>query len=289
MKLFKKIKDVISASILCLRFPFLYPRNRFDGKHHCCVLGSLRYKLQKKSTHDIGITATLEKNTKRFLTDWIQAFDNNIKFENDKITIKNNIDFKEFDINKLIWNTDKVEILGFYTTFAMTGRLIVCLVVSPIDPEDTTNYGYGYHSLELITNKFIYKLYKFVTWFDTKVLDKILFLPSYTELDAIEPGWRKAFGIQMCKDIRRQLIKERKLFKWRIVQLKEKWGYLHLYHNGSDKIYDIIHKYEQISAKTCGVCGKPATKISKGWIYPYCDDCIRDRNFTEIDKNPFAN
>ena len=290
MKLFKKIKNIIKSTILCIRFPFLYPRNRFDGKHHCCVLGSLRYKLQKKSTHDIGITATLEKNTKCFPTDWTQVFDNRIKFENDKITIKNNVDFKEFDINKLIWNADKVEILGLYTTFAMTGRLIVHLVVSPIDPEDTTNYGYGYHSLELITNRFIYKLYKFVTWFDTKVLDKILFLPSYTELDAMEPGWRKAFGIQMCKDIRRQLIKERKLFKWRIVQLKEKFGGIRLYSNfASDELYDIIDKYEQISYRTCGVCGKPATKISKGWIYPYCDDCIGDRNFTEIDKNPFAN
>lgn len=290
MKLFKKIKNIISASILCLRFPFLYPRNRFDGKHHCCVLGSLRYKLQKKSTHDIGITATLEKNTKRFPTDWTQVFDNRIKFENDKITIKNSVDFKEFDINKLIWNADKVEILGLYTTFAMTGRLIVHLVVSPIDSEDTTNYGYGHHSLELITNRFVYKLYKFVTWFDTKVLDKILFLPSYTELDAMEPGWRKAFGIQMCKEIRKQLIKEKRLFKWRIVQLKEKFGGIRLYSNfASDELYDIIDKYEQISAKTCGVCGKPATKMSKGWIYPYCDDCIGDRNFTEIDKNPFAN
>ena len=285
MKIFKKIKDIVSASILCLRFPFLYPRNRFDGKYHCCVLGNLRYKLQKKSTHDIGITATLEKNTKRFPTDWTQAFDNKIKFENDKITIKNNIDFKEFDINKLIWNADKVEILGFYTTFAMTGRLIVHLVVRPIDPEDTTNYGYGHHSLELITNRFIYKLYKFVTWFDTKVLDKILFLPSYTELDAMEPGWRKAFGIQMCKDIRRQLIKERNLFKWRIVQLKEKFGGIRLYSNfASDELYDIIDKYEQISAKTCGICGKPATKISRGWIYPYCDDCIEDRQFIKIEE-----
>ena len=290
MKLFKKLKDIIKSTILCIRFPFLYPRNRFDGKHHCCVLGSLRYKLQKKSTHDIGITATLEKNTKRFPTDWTQVFDNRIKFEDDKITVKNNVDFKEFDINKLIWNKDKVEILGFYTTFAMTGRLIIHLVVSPIDPEDTSNYGYGHHSLELITNRFIYKLYNFITWFDTKILDKILFLPSYTELDAMEPGWRKAFGIQMCKDIRKQLIKEKKLFKWRIVQLKEKFAGMRLYSNfASDELYDIIDKYTQISYRTCGVCGKPATKISKGWIYPYCDDCIGDRNFTEIDKNPFAN
>ena len=285
MKLLKKIKNVISASILCLRFPFLYPRNRWDGKHHCCVLGSLRYKLQKKSTRDIGITATLEKNTKHFPADWTQVFDNKIKFENNKITIKNNVDFKEFDINKLIWNADKVEILGFYTTFTIVGRLIIHLVVSPIDPEDTTNYGYGHHSLELITNRFIYKLCKFVTWFDTKVLDKILFLPSYTELDAMEPGWRKVFGIQICKEIKKELKKHKFLYKYRISQIKEKWGYLHWYDNGVPKdcnVYDIIHKYAELSYKTCGECGKPATKLSKGWIYPYCDDCIGDRQFTEI-------
>ena len=101
----------------------------------------------------------------------------------------------------------------------------------------------------------------------------------------MEPGWRKAFGIQMCKEIKQELKKYKFLYKYRIVQIKEKWGYLHWYDGGTpkdSKVYDIIRKYEQISAKTCGVCGKPATKMSKGWIYPYCDDCIGDRNFTEI-------
>jgi hypothetical protein len=101
----------------------------------------------------------------------------------------------------------------------------------------------------------------------------------------MEPGWRKAFGIQMCKEIKKELKKHKFLYKYRIVQIKEKWGYLHWYDSGSpkdSKIYDIIHKYEQISAKTCGVCGKPATKMSKGWVYPYCDDCIGDKQFTEI-------
>jgi hypothetical protein len=37
--------------------------------------------------------------------------------------------------------------------------------------------------------------------------------------------------------------------------------------------------------KTCGVCGRPATKLSKGWIYPYCDDCVNpDREYTDINK-----
>ena len=40
------------------------------------------------------------------------------------------------------------------------------------------------------------------------------------------------------------------------------------------KISDIINKYTELSYRTCCVCGKPATKISRGWICPYCDDCF---------------
>ena len=76
----------------------------------------------------------------------------------------------------------------------------------------------------------------------------------------MEPGWRKAFGIQMCKEIKKELKKHKFLYKYRIFQIKGKGEkYLHWYDSGpkDSKIYDIIHKYEQISAKTCGVCGKP--------------------------------
>ena len=76
------------------------------------------------------------------------------------------------------------------------------------------------------------------------------------------------------------------MYKYRIFQIKEKWGYLHWYDSGypnNSKVYDIVRKYEQISAKTCVVCGKPATKMSTGWISPYCDDCaVEGRKYTEI-------
>ena len=39
---------------------------------------------------------------------------------------------------------------------------------------------------------------------------------------------------------------------------------------------DIIHKYERISERTCVRCGKPATRITTGWICPYCDECCPD-------------
>ena len=31
---FKLIHRIIKSSILCIRFPFLYPRNRFTGLHY---------------------------------------------------------------------------------------------------------------------------------------------------------------------------------------------------------------------------------------------------------------
>lgn len=97
---------------------------------------------------------------------------------------------------------------------------------------------------------------------------------SYTELDGMPIGWRKAFGEQMCEEIAEALRKAGQLDTYRIIEVKEKWGYLHWYDAGApDEVYRIIEKYENISARTCVVCGKPATKLSKGWVLPWCNAC----------------
>ena len=49
---------------------------------------------------------------------------------------------------------------------------------------------------------------------------------SYTELDSMPNGWRKAFGKQMCEDIREELIRAEYLDQYRITQIKEKYGTL---------------------------------------------------------------
>lgn len=97
----------------------------------------------------------------------------------------------------------------------------------------------------------------------------------YTELDAMPDGWRVAFGKQMCEEIRNELIQADCLGEYRITQIKEKFGSLRWYDFGATEGIrrDIIPKYEQISQRTCIKCGKPATKISLGWISPWCDDC----------------
>lgn len=287
MKFFEKIKDVFNASILCLRFPFLYPRNRFDGKHHCCVLGSLRYKLQLRSEQRINIIAKIIPDDIKH-NGFLCFFNYHVqwKLANNSIFVRNTYteEEQEFNLSKLV-DDSKFKILGLTTSFYMTGDPVIIVHLSKINPEDTTNYGFTNHCLKFTKSKWYNFWYKVITWFDTKVLDKILFLPSYTELDAMEPGWRKAFGIQMCKEIKKELKKHKFLYKYRIFQIKEKFGGLRWYDAGipkDSKIFDIIAKYAEISYKTCGVCGKPATKMTKGWIYPYCDNCIGDRSFTEI-------
>ena len=113
---------------------------------------------------------------------------------------------------------------------------------------------------------------------------------EWTELDIMPDGWRKAFGKQMCEEIRNALIEDNYLYKYRIIQIKEKYGSLRWYDwDGPQKVQDIIDKYEHISARTCIRCGRPATKISTGWICPFCDKCadkLSDRiDFKEINND----
>jgi hypothetical protein len=98
-----------------------------------------------------------------------------------------------------------------------------------------------------------------------------------TWLDYMPDGWRKVFGEQMVEEIAQALKGEELL----ITQIKEKFGGLRFYCHGTTReVYDIIRKYERMSYHICISCGEPATKISKGWISPYCDQCAKQINVT---------
>lgn len=103
---------------------------------------------------------------------------------------------------------------------------------------------------------------------------------EFTELDDMPDGWRIAFGEQMCEELKQELLKsggEKALNDYRIVQIKEKYGYLRWYDNGCTERWcrEILPKYEALSERTCIRCGKPATLISTGWISPWCDECAK--------------
>ena len=101
---------------------------------------------------------------------------------------------------------------------------------------------------------------------------------SYTELDAMPDGWRKAFGERMCEEIRDALIEENYLDEYRISQIKEKYASLRWYDFGAtQKVHDIISKYEYISQFICMRCGSPYAKFfNNGWLYTICENCASE-------------
>lgn len=191
--------NALKSSILCLRFPFLYPRNRWTGKHYT-NWKILRYHQDNwtKAYEWVGLNE--EKNS--FSGKW-------------KVTNK--------------WLAFKINFLNGFERFLGIFHII----------------------------------------------------PSYTELDAMPIGWRKCFGIQMCKEIKQALLENggrKALRKYRITQIKEKWGELRWYdfHSCQD-VWNVIDKYAYISRHTCIECGRIAKYMSKGYICPYCEKCIGDK------------
>lgn len=132
-------------------------------------------------------------------------------------------------------------------------------------------------------HKFVHSLRKF--YHDT-ILQIFHCIPTYTELDDMPNGWRKAFGIAMCKELKAQLKKDKFLYSYRITQIKEKYGTLHWYSNfTSVNIDKIIMKYEYISKYTCIVCGEPATGFTptEYWKAPYCDEHFPKNSVYKLD------
>lgn len=103
---------------------------------------------------------------------------------------------------------------------------------------------------------------------------------SYTKLDFMPKGWRETFGIQMCRDIKKELLRNggaKELLRYRILEIKEKYGGLRWYDNGymeGSKIPDIIDYYEDLSMCYCLNCGNPVRYITKGYIGYLCLVCF---------------
>lgn len=143
--------------------------------------------------------------------------------------------------------------------------------------------------LRIPYNYFLIKRFPFLKvvnyWYDK---EESKYDYRFTWLDYMEPGWRKAFGIQMCKDIKKVLKKSTQddLHTYSVIEVKEKYGALRWYDGGysqeiSEEMGTLLFKYENLSEVICFRCGKPATKISKGWICPWCDRCAKKAQSTQ--------
>lgn len=61
---------------------------------------------------------------------------------------------------------------------------------------------------------------------------------------------------------------------FKVDQVKEKFGTLRFYVSYvNDEISSLIHNAEELSSKTCEICGKPGhLKVKGGWYRTVCDD-----------------
>ena len=100
---------------------------------------------------------------------------------------------------------------------------------------------------------------------------------SYSTYDCLLPGWKKAFGKKMAKDIKKELSNTPKEFRnsFEIMYIKEKYGTCRIEMNAyTNTLMDISHKYDLLSECVCQFCGKPAHYATNGWVGFYCKDCL---------------
>ena len=127
-----------------------------------------------------------------------------------------------------------------------------------------------------VYNTFLCIRFPFLKLRDYKDIPMYPVLQWTTWYGGIPKGWRKAFGIQLCTELKKALKQCNYLKEYRITDVKEKYGTLQIYDCGAPgrDVRDIINKYDYISARTCIECGRPARYFTTGWLSPYCEDCI---------------
>lgn len=283
----KKIKRFINSyiiapinnTLLCIFFPFLYPRNRFTGLHYNNWEINKFLTNSRKAAHTNVLVHIVNESK---LPEIKSAYCNSdiIIMPNKKtlIVLNNKNKTVRIDISKYC----NGEISYIRKELSKENEINVYAVV-----KDGIEIVPHFITETFITDKIMYFILKVMEWFYHHPLQWIHCIPMYTELDALDKGWRLKFGKQLCKDIKKSLLREggrKRLKEYRIMQIKEKYGFLHWYDAGGniEIMREIIPKYEELSYHTCINCGKPATKRSTGWICPYCDDCIGDRDYIDI-------
>lgn len=128
-----------------------------------------------------------------------------------------------------------------------------------------------------LKNKKLLKKYPWLTptdWWSRRLKPK-QHKYEWTLLDELPKGWVKAFGEMMCEELDQVLIKNAIKDDFYILQVKEKWGRMEIYHNHCiDEVSQVINKYSTLSENICSHCGRPDTRITNcGWIIPLCQNC----------------
>lgn len=283
ISVFKKIGRVIYSTLLCIKYPFLYPRNRWTDKHYnCWKIIEYHRENYGKAYRLISLQITDKEVNSEEQTEYYKFLDTKKEtylrtdYSGDELVIY--LGRNKGTIEKII---KKIRLGSkIYDSSWVSGKNVLVLKVNSVE-ELKEDYNGGFNCIRLTINQILAFKIKILDWIEKYPLQIIHFPTYYTELDSMDKGWKDAFGMNFCKDLRKALIKTggyKLLFRFRILQIKEKYGRLEVYCIGyNDEINKVISKYSKLSEKTCIRCGKPATWISKGWVSPYCDGCVPDK------------
>lgn len=282
----RRIIKPIESTYLCFKYPFLYPRNRFTGLHYnnwkihdyhvknynnaikYCYIHIYKKeewdKIESKKLYTFFDGYNCDKSNNIF----------NIKFKN---KILHKIDIDELCLDYCGHVLD----FGFYNSY--NGSIDFAIILH--DFEKIKNERF--FIVKRICDKWLYFKIKFLDFLNDYILQLFHCIPLYTEIDCMKsecPGWYKRFGMDLVKDLKKQLKIDNRLYSFRIMQIKEKYGRLEFYHNGccSSEIYKIIEKYQDLSVNTCIECGEEAKITTDGYICPYCTDCYNKYHKNEM-------
>lgn len=266
---FRHIINIIKSTHLCIKYPFLYPRNVWTDKHYNNWKIIKFHRKWYCHTEDFFFIRFTQEKPDKYLA-YQGIFDDRqyVLHINDGI-----LNIQELSTKKTIYSkplsyfgNGTIKEYGWYkqTPYIIVGD----------DWKDNSDIN---RFVKYVHAPKFQKLIKFLDWINDNPLQLFHCLTSYTLLDCMPTGWRKAFGIEMCKDIKQTLLDNggrKALRKYRVIDIKEKFGGLRWYDNGESKVlFAIINYYENLSYTICIKCGKPAKYVSKGWISPYCEDC----------------
>lgn len=143
--------------------------------------------------------------------------------------------------------------------------------------KDTRAYRYILSAIAHPKTFFFLKKYPF--WKSYNVWTRKFTGWAYSLYEWIPDGWRKAFGEKLTEDIVEALKADRiPKRKWtealQFQDIKEKYGTLRLYATTTEKVQQVLNKYECLSQGYCINCGKPARYTTLCWVEYLCEDCF---------------
>ena len=308
-----KLFSTIDSTYLSLKFPFLYPRNRFSGLHHTNWKLSERIReLYMQSTLFVHVREPLDETQVLNLKDSkYQKIFGEQMFPQVQAREHTDPDYTEY----YIVHKDKEYYLAsenknggnYHSQWVKVGNEKFVYVpkmkkwmnigkyktIRPVAESKYPDEGYTSYMFTLILDTWKYRKMQLLEWWHKNPVQWFHCIPDHNELYGMERGWRYAFGWQLCCELKDALLKDggkEWLHSYRITDIKEKYGELVWSDCGqSPTVKEVIRKYEQLSRHTCVVCGAPAKYFTTGYECPYCaehlDSHIDPMDCYEYDEN----